>query len=246
MPHGEEEVKRHKIMKQIGNLIRKRQTEIASPHSLQESYPLALVAKAMYTVKKFGEPEKFLKDYNSDLQVKCAANQKEVYMCRAYPSMQVLGIAYGKNVAAAWVLGQLERVNRSSNSKNKLTDEQVQDIAETFVEDPRIKLLMITEIALFFYLLSTGAYGDLYGRLDTTTILTKLRNEFLTQRANEIAHYEYEAEKERKEREMADAITWEEYQRRKQLKQQTNGNTSNLQQPDKTSVEFAHQDPVGA
>lgn len=82
------------------------------------------------------------------------------------------------------------------------------------IEYPYLK---ISELLLFFHRFKAGRYGHFYGNVDPLRITTALR-EFISERNNIIADFESKQTKEKHERDMANAITREEWLEMKQKK----------------------------
>ena len=75
--------------------------------------------------------------------------------------------------------------------------------------------LKVSELMLFFHRFKTGRYGRFYGSVDPLVITTSLRD-FVRERGIAYEQHEQEERERREKEECKNAITYEEYLRRKE------------------------------
>lgn len=129
-----------------------------------------------------------------------------------YPTLAELNRAYNPKTAQAWLIPQLTDLSEFAGAKGKLTDNQLIQCAEIIATD--YYYLKVSELMLFFSRLKRSKYGRFYGAIDPMIILSSL-DDFLQERSYA---YETKASEERRranEKSMRNAISWEEYQKRK-------------------------------
>lgn len=124
-----------------------------------------------------------------------------------------------KDMAVAWMESQLLAVSMFCGAREKMTEWQSKSLCTQIInEHPQLTLM---EFILFCARLRSSRYGKFYGSIDPAEILGSL-NMFLKDRDHDLWRRQEEEEKERKEKEWeeqrAEAITYEEYLRRKAAK----------------------------
>lgn len=149
--------------------------------------------------------------YNPDGQAKLCRNVSDCWFGE-HPTLILLDNTYQKDVAEAWLVPQLANISEYSGAKDKLTKEQVKDCA--FVIRNNYGYLKVSELMLFCHRFKSGEYGDFYGGVSPLTITTALRK-FIHDRAVAIDRKEQEKREEEMEESRKNAITWEEYCRRR-------------------------------
>lgn len=165
-------------------------------------------------VAKYGDRETFLRTYNPDTQIAVCADRERCFMGE-YPTLAELRRAYGDSLPAVWLIPHLLDLSEFCGCRNKLYGKPLEQCADVIAAE--YYFLKVSELMLFFQRFKSGRYGVFYGSVDPLVITTSLR-EFIAERNVEIGHYE-EAERDRQEREhRKQAISYEEYLRRKQQK----------------------------
>ena len=79
--------------------------------------------------------------------------------------------------------------------------------------------LKITELMLFFYNLKIGLYGDFYGSISPMDIVSTLRKTFLRERDEAYNARDNRLYQQKLENDKKNAITYEEYLKRKEIRQ---------------------------
>lgn len=190
------------IIRQLSNDVKTRQASL--PEDSRKTMLLA----------KYGDRETFLRTYNPDTQITVCADRERCFM-GDYPTLAELRRAYGDSVPAVWLIPQLLDLSEFCGCRNKLSGKPLEQCADVIAAE--FYFLKVSELMLFFQRFKSGRYGVFYGSVDPLVITTSLRA-FLAERNVEIGHYE-EAERDRQEREhRKNAISYEEYLRRKASK----------------------------
>lgn len=131
-----------------------------------------------------------------------------------YPTLQQAGTIYGDEAISLWIKIQLEDLNNYCGVKEKMTPEQLGEIASIFLYN--YGEIKIAEFALFMIKFKSGKYGQFYGTVDPLIITTAM-NEFMDDRmiAFRISERERELREAAQKREewKKNAITYEQYQR---------------------------------
>lgn len=146
-----------------------------------------------------------------------ATNPQKAYEAEV-PSLFNIGKIYGEANMSSWINQQVTALFGSSNSRDVNIANSISLFCDTFVADAMS--YKVTEIALFFARYKAGRYDNSYSSFDTKRIGNAFRFEFLPERRREIDQYVHEREaKEREaeyERRTKNAITYEEYLKRKE------------------------------
>lgn len=129
--------------------------------------------------------------YTPDLQMYMASTIQNAYNA-LHPSKPVPTIgAIGFALAKTWIAIQAQSVAKFCGARDKLSDEQVDELATYMALCERVQRRPLTAIMLFFGLLKTGKYGHFYGTIDAQLICQKL-DDFLTHDVNRILAKYYE------------------------------------------------------
>ena len=162
-----------------------------------------------------GDAKEFALRFNPDIQVSCALNLERSLTGNA-PTLRQLEYAYGVKGIRAWFSIQFENLNKFVGVANKMTVEQMQMLADIFIV--KVPYLKASEILVFFHKFKSGDLGELYGSVDPLKISTAL-NEFLKWRSFELDKVYQRQREERRAKQhkewLENAITREEYERRK-------------------------------
>lgn len=148
---------------------------------------------AMACIERYKDKAQFLTVFNPDVQYLCADNLKRSFVGTA-PTLSIVREAFGTATVESWLEIQLRDLSEFSGCKNKLTIQQLDEIARVIYT--MFPYLKVTELAYFFLLFKSGKYGKFYGAVDGLKITESLQS-FLEMRRNYIEAYENE-EKNRK------------------------------------------------
>lgn len=123
-------------------------------------------------VERYGNRDEFLKTFSPDIQPVCVRHPERCLTGTA-PTLATIAVAYGKDAADAWLAAQLRDLARCTGYWEKFDNEQldilIDDIEKTA---PRVK---ITVLALFFYNIKTGKYGEFFGNVNHLKVISWLR-----------------------------------------------------------------------
>lgn len=169
-----------------------------------------LQRKIMLVRERFGDKKQFLTDFNPMAQIQAAKNPERAFFGTA-PSLALLKHTYGENTPAMWVIPQLFDLCEFTGVK-KMDEQQAEYLAE--IISLEYGYLKVTELMVFFYRFKLGRYGRFYGSVDPMVILTALK-EFLKERDQEIVRKEAEDREKELAEHSKNAITPQEYCRRK-------------------------------
>lgn len=166
-------------------------------------------------IEKYGDARKFAETFNPDLQKVCAENLERTFTGDA-PTINALKSAYNDKQVMVWIVAQLENINQYTGTKSKMGLHQMKMLAEVVLTE--YGYLKASELLLFFFQFKAGRFGELYGSVDPVRISSALV-EFTSCRRDMIARILLKQEEGRKqeerERHAKEAITYEEYQKRK-------------------------------
>lgn len=130
-----------------------------------------------------------------------------------YPTLAELGRRMGRNVPRMWLIPQLYNLSEYCGVRDKLTDEQMDELA--YVIASEFAYLRISEIMLFLHRFKGGRYGRFYGTVDPLVVTTALRD-FLRERADAIDRHQRCRHEQQADDERHSAVTYEEYLRLKE------------------------------
>lgn len=133
------------------------------------------------------------------------------------PTLASLNKDYGERAAELWLVPQLTDLAIFSNCKEMLTSEQIKSLASLIVAE--FYYLKMSELMLFFYKFKTGLYGLMYGAVAPMSIMRALK-QFLLYRNEEYERRDREQAARKAAEDKKNAITYEEYLRRKQQKRE--------------------------
>lgn len=122
---------------------------------------------------RYTSGEEFLKTFNPGLQAKFCKDIKRCFTGAA-PSLKILSEAFGDEVTESWVAIQLRDLSEFSGCKDKLSVEQVDQLAK--VISMMFPYLKVTELMYFFFLFKSGKYGRFYGSVDGLAITEALQD----------------------------------------------------------------------
>ena len=123
-----------------------------------------------------------------------------------------------KDMAVVWMQGQLIAVSMFCGAREKMNEWPYKSPCKQLIDEHHALTMM--EFILFCARLRSARYGKFYGSIDPAEILGSL-DQFLKDRKHDIWKREDELEKARREKEAEEsrknAITYEEYLRRKEM-----------------------------
>lgn len=149
--------------------------------------------------RKYGSPSQFMVRFSPQIQRKLrelGADYAEASRYD-YPTIGELREAYGGEVVHAWMCVMVENLNDFCGVKQKMTDEQKEEVAHILMCE--CVRLNIAEVALFFDKVKRGEFGEYYGILDTVRTMKTLKS-FMSERMDAINRSIYLEEKARLER----------------------------------------------
>lgn len=167
--------------------------------------------------QRYGDARQFLEIFTPTLQTYAAKEWVRAYTGVA-PSLETVAQGYGTDTAIVWLCMELEDVNLFVSVKEKLSVGRQKELSKLILAE--YPFLKVSEILLFFHRLKCGRYGRFYGSVDALFITSALAL-FVQERKQDLIRI-HEAIKKRQEasRPVSRGITYEEYVRLKQLKQQ--------------------------
>lgn len=133
------------------------------------------------------------------------------------PSLTRINVTYGKGSAATWLYDVLQSTFLFLGVDNtKFRTEQVFDLAQTITNN--YGMLKAAEIMLFLSRFKAGMYGRFYGGDSYALVVTTALHQFMEERAAFYDRVEREENNRRLLEDGKDAITFEEYKRRKEAR----------------------------
>lgn len=162
--------------------------------------------------KRYGSREQFMKIMSPTLHARVIREPERCFFGDA-PTLAVLNATYGENTAVAWLMVQLNSVSRFCGCREKLTDEVTEELATGIASE--WYYIKTSEFLLFFGWLKMGRYGTFYGNVDPIVICSAFR-QFLEERNSAYSKHEQYIERQRRKNESENAITYEEWQKRKE------------------------------
>ena len=136
---------------------------------------------------------------------------------RYSPTFVRIDITYGRGSSANWIYNILQGMFVFLGVTNdKFSKEQVYNLACCIYAN--YKTLKVVEFLLFVTRFEGGKYGRFYGGDSYALVVTEALNKFLVERDNYYAAIERMRNNEKMDSEKRNAITFEEYKRRKETK----------------------------
>lgn len=134
------------------------------------------------------------------------------------PTLAVTARLYGKDTACRWLLLQVNAYidNIAMDENKKPTVEVIKSMANIIYME--YSYLKLTEIMLFFYLLKTGRFIELYGYIDSAKICNAMRK-FILYRNEKIKEIENVEREIKREQYKKNSMTYEQYQEYLKAKQ---------------------------
>lgn len=172
--------------------------------------------KAIKLLEDYPTYDAFCVRYNPANQMKLALSGPTHVKCfqYEYPTLSVVASAYSEKAVINWLKIQFENLNDFVGAKEKMTFEQLEEVATLIYSD--CWYLNISEVFLFFIQLKSGVFCEFYGFIDPLKIM-KAKNEFISNRAYELRRHDEIIKKQQddllREQRSKTAITYEEYKR---------------------------------
>ena len=135
-------------------------------------------AAVVRCVRTYGEARRFLEAFNPSLQGRTMESEERTFAGRA-PELCVVRAAYGLPTARAWLSIQLNDLSEFSGVKDKLTPEQIGQLADVILG--QYWYLKVSEVMYFLQLFKGGRFGRFYGAVDAMAI-TEAMQQFLKER----------------------------------------------------------------
>ena len=163
-------------------------------------------------IKRYKTGKDFMIQFNPSRQFAYCKNKERCFTGLA-PTLHVLDNAFGDRITESWLAIQIRDLSEYAGSREKLSTEQIDQIAKTV--HLAFGFLKVTELMYFFFLFKSGKFGHFYGAVDGLVITESLR-EFLKLRNAELDRIEREERERMKaeedEREAPFRISYEEWQ----------------------------------
>lgn len=194
-------------MKAEGNLPAATQ-QCSSQSSLARAMPPAIVALQ----KNYPSINEFLVAYSPDRQTEICYAPEACYFGDS-PTLATLTSCYGRGAAEAWLVPEIIDACLFFGLKEQPDTYQLEKLARIIVT--YFGYLNVDEVQLFFFYFCSARYRHFYNTFDPSIIILSLRD-FLRDRGH--AYEEREQREREREREewKKNAITHEEYLRRKE------------------------------
>ncbi len=126
------------------------------------------------------------------------------------PTLMTLNVAFNNdNAASSWLVPRLLRLSEYAGCRDKLTEDQMRTAAGIIAS--RWSMLDLGEIDDFLHRFMAGQYGHFYGAVDPMVITEALENYSRNVREPEMHREESERRQQERERNAADAVTWEQF-----------------------------------
>lgn len=168
-------------------------------------------------VARYGNREGLLMKANPTKQ-RDVANNPDMAFFGDFPTLSQLKVL-GDNTPIIWLIPQLVNLSEYCGSKEKLSPEQLEDLASVITTE--YYYLKISELMLFFHRFKASHYEKLYGSVDPMAITRSLK-EFVKERGQAIDEHDREEKRKRLEVAKAEACTWEEYRATHPVTNETN------------------------
>lgn len=144
--------------------------------------PKGSTARQLAIRHKYGSPAEFMARFSPTIQRKLRELGIDYVEASRYdyPTVGELREAYGGEVVHAWMCIMVENLNDFCGVKQKMTDEQKEEVAHILMCE--CTRLNIAEVALFFDKIKRGVFGEYYGILDTVRTM-KILKSFIAERS---------------------------------------------------------------
>lgn len=168
--------------------------------------------KTQLVKAKYGDLDNCLQIFNPDNQTTLAKRHNDSWITADVPTLALLNQTYGKTASVQWLVVQIYNLSEFCGCKDKLSTAQIHELSR--IIDTSYYHLKLTELMMFFFNFKMGKYGKFYGAVDPMVITCALR-EFMDERNSRIDQVENERRRKQEEKEMKNAVSYEEYQKMK-------------------------------
>ena len=187
-------------MEPIGNLLKQYSRSSSSDtlltRSADQTLPSRISPATIELYKRFGEDgHTALAQFSPDKQTLYCRDIQRCFFGTA-PSLGLIKTGYGRNTAESWLEVQLKNLADFAGCKEKLTLEQLTELAQMMLE--RFGHYKLTEFMLFFQKFKGCEYGRFYGAVDPMIIMQALKT-FDEERSRVIDQKRSEEEKEKRD-----------------------------------------------
>ena len=183
-------------------------TAVASASSeCKTTLQLRKSSEAAAAVERYGSRKELFTTFCVDEQMRHASVPVRCILGKA-PQLMVVNEAYGRDTAEEWLLYQVVNFCEFVGARDKLSRYQLTQVCRMIVQD--YGWMKLTDIELFFTMMKHGEFGRFYGAVDPLLFMQGLR-QYICRRNEILAEYYEEEERQRREREMQGAVTWEQY-----------------------------------
>lgn len=167
-----------------------------------------LERKTQLVKAKYGDLDNCLQIFNPDNQATLANRHNDSWITADVPTLALLNQTYGKTASVQWLVVQIYNLSEFCGCKDKLSTAQIHELSR--IIDTSYYHLKLTELMMFFFNFKMGKYGKFYGAVDPMVITCALR-EFMDERNSRIDQVENERRRKQEEKEMKNAVSYEEY-----------------------------------
>lgn len=164
--------------------------------------------KTQLVKAKYGDLDNCLQIFNPDNQATLAKRHNDSWITADVPTLALLNQTYGKTASVQWLVVQIYNLSEFCGCKDKLSTAQIHELSR--IIDTSYYHLKLTELMMFFFNFKMGKYGKFYGAVDPMVITCALR-EFMDERNSRIDQVENERRRKQEEKEMKNAVSYEEY-----------------------------------
>ena len=168
--------------------------------------------KTQLVKAKYRDLDNCLQIFNPDNQATLAKRHDDSWITADVPTLALLNQTYGKTASVQWLVVQIYNLSEFCGCKDKLSTAQIHELSR--IIDTSYYHLKLTELMMFFFNFKMGKYGKFYGAVDPMVITCALR-EFMDERNSRIDQVENERRRKQEEKEMKNAVSYEEYQKMK-------------------------------
>lgn len=177
----------------------------------QRSSTSCLTKAKSPSLMTYGNTATFLQTFNPSMQHRYCKDVDRCFFGTA-PTLSEVCKRYGDNADVAWLIPQLTNLSEYCGLKDKASTMQLQECAKTI--SSIYYFLKVTELMYFFLRFKSGSYGRFYSFFDPQFITAALRD-FCKERETRYTLRESQLRIERAKAETKDAISYEEYLKRK-------------------------------
>lgn len=128
------------------------------------------------------------------------------------PTIAAINNIYDPLAARAFIIPLLTDIAQFSNCTNILNAAQIKECSDIIVTE--YYYLKLTELMLFCYKFKNGEYGQFYGSVSPTVILSSLRSFCSNDRSNAYFQHEQLIGEKRREEERKNAISYYEWKKK--------------------------------